>query len=140
MDAELVALASTAATTIVQLLTTDAWGRLKTVLVPLFRSSPNGQLTLDAELEDSRTELIAAGGNDLEQMRTELTAEWRGRFRHLLAADPAIATELRRLLEAELGPALRAAYPDKPHVWMNAITTGHSRVYQAGGDITITGP
>lgn len=139
MDSELAALASTAATTIVQLMTTAAWGRLKATLAPLFRSSPNGELILNAELDDSHAELTAAVGNDLAQVQTELTAEWQGRFRRLLAADPAIATELRRLLEAELGPTLRAAYPNKPHMWMNAATTGHSRVYQAGGDITITG-
>ena len=139
MDSELTALASTAATTIVQLLTTAAWGRLKAVLAPLFRSSPNGELALDARLEDARAELAAAGSNDLEQVRAELTAEWQGRFRRLLAADPAIATELRHLLEAELGPALHAAYPDRPHISINARAAGHSRVYQAGGDITITG-
>ena len=139
MDSELAVLASTAATTIVQLLTTDAWGSLKAVLAPLFRSSPIGELRLDAELEDSHAELAAAGGKDLEQVQTGLTAEWQGRFRRLLATDPAMATELRRLLEEELGQALRTAYPDKPNIWMNAASAGHSRVYQAGGDITITG-
>jgi hypothetical protein len=139
MDSELAVLASTAASTIVQLMTTAAWARLKAALAPLFRSSPNGELILDAELEDSHAELTAAG-NELERVQTELTAEWQGRFRRLLATDPAIATELRRLLVTELGPALRAAHPDKPNIWMNAVTTGHSRAYQAGGDITITGP
>jgi hypothetical protein len=138
MDSELAVLASTAAATIVQLMTTAAWTRLKATIAPLFRSSSSGELVVNAELDDSQAELTGAG-DERAQVQTELIAEWQGRFRRLLAADPDIAAELRRLLEAELGPALRAAYPDQPHIWMNAVTTGHSRVYQAGGDITITG-
>jgi hypothetical protein len=138
MNSDLSSLASTAATTIVQLLTTEGWERLKSALSPTFRGSrPGAEAALNAQLDDSHAELIAAG-EDLDQVQEELTAEWRGRVRRLLAADPAIAVELRRLLDEELGPALSEAYPDRPNISMSAVASGKGRVYQAGRDITIT--
>lgn len=80
---------------------------------------------------------LVAAGDDLGQVQAELTAERCGRLRRLLAADPAIAVEVRRLLDEELGPALSAAYPGRPDIRMNAIASDNGRVYQAGRDITI---
>jgi len=141
VNPELSSLASTAATTVVQLLTTDGWERLKSALGPFWgRSRPGGEATLDTQLNDSHAEVTAAG-DDAEQVRAELTAEWRGRLRRLLAADPAIAAELRRVLDEELSPALRdlkAANPDTPDIRMRADVSGRGRAYQAGRDMTIS--
>jgi hypothetical protein len=141
VNPELASLASTAATTVVQLLTTDGWERLKSALGPLWgKSRPGREATLDAQLDDSRAEVIAAG-DDAEQVRAELTAEWQGRLRRLLAADPVLAAELRRVLDEELSPVLRdlqGANPDRPDIRMRADVSGHGRAYQAGHDMTIT--
>jgi hypothetical protein len=138
MDPELSSLASTAATTVVQLLTTDAWERLKSALGSLWsRSRPGKEAALEAQLDESRAEVMAAG-DDAEQVRTELTAEWQGRLRRLLAADPAIAAELRRVLDEELGPILRREDPGRPDIRMRAVVSDQGRAYQAGHDMHIT--
>ena len=137
MDPELTSLASTAATTFVQLLTTDAWQRLKGLIGLLTRSRPEREAALEAELDDSRAEIVAAG-DDVEQVRAELTAEWSGRLRRLLAANPAIAAELRRLLDDELGPVLRETDRERPSIRMRAVVSDSGRAYQAGHDLNVT--
>jgi hypothetical protein len=138
MDPELSSLASTAATTVVQLLTTESWERLKSALGKLWsRAHPGREAALETQLDDSRAEVMAAG-DDVEQVRAELTAEWQGRLRRLLAAEPGIADELRRVLDEQLGPALREQSPDKSDIRMRAAVSGRGRAYQAGHDMNIT--
>lgn len=138
MDPELSSLASTAATTVVQLLATDAWERLKNALGALWgRVHPGREAALAVQLDDSRAEVMAAA-DDLEQVRAELTAEWHGRLRRLLAADPGIASELRRVLDEELGPALSGESPDSLRIRMHAEVSDRGRAYQAGRDMHIT--
>ncbi|MFC9702808.1 MULTISPECIES: hypothetical protein [Streptomyces] len=129
MDAELAVLAGTAGTTLVTLLTTEAWQRVSDGITSLWRrAEPERAEVISAELEVTRTDLLAAqAGGDLET-GGELGAEWQGRIRRLLVTHPEEAAALRAILD-ELRPT-----PDVPSVTQHATASGHARVYQAGRD------
>ncbi len=139
MDPELTALTSTAATTVVQLLATAAWEQAKSAVGGLWRRAhPERAKTVQAELEDSRTEVLAARQAGDEQVEQDLVGEWHGRLRRLVAADPQLVDDLRRVV-AELRSALADA--DPPQVTattMQATAFGNSRVNQAGRDLHVT--
>lgn len=140
VDAELAALMSTAATTLVQLLTTDGWERAKSAVGSLWqRVHPDRVATLEIELADSRAALLAAREVGDDQAERDLEGEWRGRLGRLVAADPRVADELPGLLQ-ELRAALsEAAEAQTGHIEMRAQASGHARVYQAGHDQHISG-
>jgi hypothetical protein len=130
-------LATTAATSIVGLLATEAWEKAREVVTALWRKvHPDRVETVVAELEDTRAEVLAARRDGDERSERDLAGEWQGRLRRLMAADPAIAEELARLLTDVLEPAARA---HGGTIAMNATAHDHGRVYQAGRDQHITG-
>ncbi|MFD9479466.1 MULTISPECIES: hypothetical protein [Streptomyces] len=130
MGPEIVALASSAGTTIVTLMATDAWQRVRDGVASLWRREHAQRAeAVAAELDVTREDLLAAvetGDRDVER---ELRAEWQGRVRRLLAARPEVAEELQGLLE-ELGPRADAARAITQH----ATASGRARIYQAGRD------
>ncbi|MEU2243537.1 hypothetical protein ABZ572_29470 [Streptomyces sp. NPDC018338] len=130
MDAELAVLAGTAGTTLVTLLTTEAWQRVSDGITSLWRrAEPERAEAISAELEVTRTDLLAAqAGGDVES-GSELGAEWQGRIRRLLVTHPEEAAALRAILDD-----LRPITPDAPSVTQHATASGHARVYQAGRD------
>lgn len=140
VDAELAALMSTAATALVQLLTTDGWERAKSAVGSLWqRVHPDSVATLAIELADSRAALLAAREVGDDQAERDLEGEWRGRLGRLVAADPRVADELPQLLQ-ELRAALsETAEAQTGHIDMRAHASGHARVYQAGRDQHISG-
>jgi hypothetical protein len=78
MDTELSALASTAATTVVQLMTTAGWKQAKSAIGGLWRRvHPERVETVQAELEDSRTEVLAARLVGNEEIEQALVGEWQ---------------------------------------------------------------
>ncbi len=139
MDPELTALTSTAATTVVQLLATAAWEQAKSAIGGLWRRAyPERAETVQAELEDSRTEVLAARQVGDERVEQALVGEWQGRLRRLVAADPQLVDDLRRVV-AELSSALADADPPRgATITMQARTFGNSRVNQAGRDLHVT--
>ncbi|MFE5944165.1 hypothetical protein [Streptomyces sp. NPDC056480] len=130
MDAELAVLAGTAGTTLVTLLTTEAWQRVSDGVASLWRrAEPERAEAISAELEVTRADLLAARDGGDEESGRELGAEWQGRIRRLLVTHPEEAAALRRLMD-ELQPPT----PDVPSVTQHATASGHARVYQAGRD------
>ncbi len=123
----------------VQLLATAAWKQAANTVGRLWRRvHPERAETVQAELEESRTEVLAARQAGDEQVEQALVGEWHGRLRRLLAADPQLADELRRVV-AELRSVLADAEPSKgATITMQATTFGSSRVNQAGRDLHIT--
>ncbi|MEC4015260.1 hypothetical protein [Streptomyces sp. H27-D2] len=102
MEAELVALAASGATTLVGLMVSDAWTQGRERLVRFFaRGGDEG--SAEEELRISREELAAARAAEDEGAAADIEAGWRMRLRRVLQADPAAAEELRLLL-AELAP------------------------------------
>lgn len=130
MDPEMTMLAGTAGTTLVTLLTTEAWQRARDGIASLWRrAEPERAEAISAELDVTRRDLLAAQAGGDGESRNELGAEWQGRMRRLLAAHPEETEALRTLL-AELAPHA----PAGTSVTQHATASGHARVYQAGRD------
>ncbi|MFF0430764.1 hypothetical protein ACFYU9_00865 [Streptomyces sp. NPDC004327] len=131
MDAEIATLASTAGTTLVTLLATDAWQSIRDGMTGLWqRVRPDRAPAVSAELESSREDLVRARATGDQETEAEVRAEWQGRIRRLLAAHPELAEDLRTLL-ADVSPGA----PAVPQVTQHATASGRSRVYQAGRDL-----
>lgn len=138
MDPELTTLTSIVATTVVKLLTTSAWEQAKTAVGGLWRRvHPERAETVEAELAVSRTEVIAAQQAGNTQVEQALVDEWRGRLWRLVAVDPLLADDLRRVL-AELRLLVADAAPQYTTITMQATAFGDSRVNQAGHDLHVT--
>jgi hypothetical protein len=139
VDPELTALTSTAATTVVQLLATAAWEQATTAVGGLWRRvHPERAQTVQAELVDSRAEVLAAREVGDEQVEQALVGEWQGWLRRLVVADPQLVDDLRRVV-ADLRSALADADPrQNTTITMQATTFGTSRAYQAGRDLHVT--
>jgi HEAT repeat protein len=139
VDPELSALTSTAATTVVQLLVTAGWEQAKTAVGGLWRRvHPERAEIVQAELEESRVEMLAAGQAGDGQVEQALIGEWHGRLRRLVAADPQLVDDLRQVV-AELRSALADADPPQATtITVQATAFGNSRVNQAGRDLHVT--
>ncbi|CAM5584947.1 hypothetical protein BOQ63_002325 (plasmid) [Streptomyces viridifaciens] len=138
MDPELIGLASAAATALVGRLAADGWEQAKRAVVALWRRSgrANEAEVVAGELEECRSELLASGQSEEGQAAArEMAIEWRGRLRGLLAAEPALAEELRALL-TELRP-------DQPEsgarVEMHGTASDQANIYMSGGSMHISG-
>ncbi|MET9552740.1 hypothetical protein [Streptomyces sp. NPDC006645] len=131
MEAELVALATAGATALVQQMATDGWSAARDRVSAFFAG--RGSATRDSveeDLETGRAEVVAARGDEDQELIADVRAEWRARLRRTLAADPAAAAELRALLD-ELTPAepeARQTYD----VHNNISGTVNGPVVQAG--------
>lgn len=139
MDPELTALTATAAATVVKLLATAAWEQAKNAVGGLWRRvHPDRAETVQAELDETRTELLAARQVGDEQVEQALVGEWQGRLRRLVVADPQLVDDLRRIV-AQLGSVLAAVdLQQGSMITMQARAFGHSRVNQAGRDLHVT--
>jgi hypothetical protein len=130
VDPEMVALAGTAGTTLVTLLTTEAWQSVREGFASLWRrAQPDRADAISAELDATRSDLLTAQADGDIDSREELGAEWQGRVRRLLVTHPEEMEALRTLLN-EL--ATHAAVV--PSVTQHATASGQARVYQAGRD------
>lgn len=131
MDGELVALAGSAATTIVTLLATDAWGEVKEMIRGLWqRFRPEQADAAEQELDRAHVE-IATGD---ETVTLAIAKEWESRLLRLLAADADAAAELSRIL-VKLSRSRSAQR--RGAVRQTAKASGHSTVIQVGGDATL---
>ncbi|MET9191925.1 hypothetical protein ABZX60_01295 [Streptomyces olivaceus] len=120
MEAELMALVGTGATTVVGLMVTDAWEQVRQRVVGLFGSTNETNRTA-GELDASRTALLSVGGTaDEEGLRSDLTASVRLRLRRLIEEDPSAARELRLLVD-EFASTAGLEAPGSVH---NSITGG----------------
>ncbi|MFE3828570.1 hypothetical protein [Streptomyces sp. NPDC059092] len=108
MEAELVALATAGATALVQQMATDGWSGARDRVARFFAARGWGSAeSVGADLEVTRAELTVAQREDDTEAVDDLRAEWRGRLRRTLRADPQAAAELRALLD-ELSPEVPA--------------------------------
>ena len=101
MDAELTALASSGATTLIALMVTDGWQQVRRRFAALFGHQ---SADVDEELERSRNTLVAARQAMDPTTADNLEAEWRSRLCRLLASDPGAVHHLRAVLDELAGP------------------------------------
>jgi hypothetical protein len=132
MDPVLVA----AGTAVVGAMATDAWQQARAAVVGLWRRAGSAEAeAVEDELAQVRVQVLAARADQDDDAEQVLVSVWRLRLRDLVRRDPALAADLRRVLDEELLPALDA--PDRERtraVLMNATASGHGRVYQSAGD------
>ncbi|MFE2823110.1 hypothetical protein [Streptomyces sp. NPDC059271] len=130
MEPEIAALASSAGTTVVTLMATDAWQRVREGIASLWRRGHAERVeAVAAELDATREDLLAALAAGDQGVEGELQVEWQGRIRRLLAARPEVAEDLRTLLN-EFDPLAGTA----PSITQHATASNHARIYQAGRD------
>ncbi|GAA2601927.1 hypothetical protein ACWCO0_24825 [Streptomyces tubercidicus] len=142
MEAELVALATAGATTLVQQMATDGWDAVRRRMAAFLarRQGTADEEVLEGELEVSRADLAVAREDGDQDGVAGVTAAWRLRLRRLLSEDPAAAAELRALLD-EVAPGRASETVGEVH---NTISGGvqHGAVIQAGvvSGVHFTGP
>ena len=121
------ALAQFAGQTVAAAAVTDVWESVRGRFARLLgRGDARKTQVAEGWLAQTREQLAAAPGAELEQVTGAQAERWAGRFADLLDEDPGLETELRALVEET-----RAQLPAQ------AVTaTGHS--VAAGGNVTIT--
>ncbi|WP_329327091.1 hypothetical protein [Streptomyces mirabilis] len=134
---QLVALSSTAGSTLITLMVTDGWLQARDKAVRLWRLfRPESAVAVAAELDSARVAVVAARESGTPIDEEALRVEWGRRIRELLAshrdAEPALQAVLADW-EATSG-----AQTVHGNLHLEAHATGSSRVYQAGRDQHIT--
>ncbi|MEU8102229.1 hypothetical protein AB0C18_00710 [Nonomuraea muscovyensis] len=103
MQAELIALATSGATTLVTLMISDAWTQAKGRIAHMLGRDADEQDDFLQELEVSRVTLLhALESGDSAQVAT-IEAEWRSRLLRLLQSDPSLIEKLQSLPVAPAG-------------------------------------
>jgi hypothetical protein len=101
------ALVLAAATALVTAMTTDGWQQARSAIVSLWRRHrPDHAPAIEADVDATHAELVAAREAGSTAAADELVADWKRRLRRLLESDPALEAELRRVLDEELMPVL----------------------------------
>jgi hypothetical protein len=96
----LMALASLAGNTLVAAAVTDAWEDARHGVARLLgRGDPDRAKVAERRLDETRSQLTAIGGADLEQAQAVLAAQWATRLADLLEEDPDAEADLRALVE-----------------------------------------
>ncbi|MFF1277621.1 hypothetical protein ACFVZC_30130 [Streptomyces marokkonensis] len=123
-----------AGSALVAAMATDAWQQAQAGLVRLWqRVHPAQTDAVEEELAEVRTQVLSARDAGDAETERALTGSWQWRLQLLLRDDPALAEELRRLLDDTLAPAVRAhTQTDKPSTVINGTARDSSRLYIAG--------
>lgn len=101
---DIAALVGLASNTLVSSMVTDAWEATRHRIACLFSRGEGNRPDAAAErrLETARSQLMCAAPGDVDQVRTELAAQWRVRLADLLEEHPEAAEELAEIVE-EIG-------------------------------------
>ncbi|MEU6864981.1 hypothetical protein ABZ924_17140 [Streptomyces sp. NPDC046876] len=129
-------LAAAGGTALVGAVATDAWQTTRSGFTRLLgRGNPQAEQTTAGRLDRAAAEVSRASGpQELESVRRDLQAEWRGRLKDLLEEQPELAAELRELIarvEAEL--------PASQQTWVqnNTAYGGGIQNITQSGDIIV---
>ena len=120
-----------AASAVVSALATDAWQQGREAVVRLWRRArPDHVAAIESELDDTRSEVLAARGNADSQAEEGLVADWQRKLKRLLTADPELGVELLRVLDEELTPLLPVAERERVQVIQNVTSSAPGAVAQ----------
>lgn len=137
MDSESLALASTAAATLVALLTTEAWTWASQEIVSIWRRfRPSQAADVGAELARARADVLAGD----EAVARAVVTEWEGRLGLLLAAHAEAGAELARVADTLAGVLAKASAGSAGNVTVTQrvdATGEHATVIQVGRDARI---
>ena len=129
MDAEFAGLASSGATTIVNLMASNAWDQVRARVCALWHRFVPGQA--DAVTDDLDRTCVEIQGAD-EAVVLAVIRELESRLLRLLATDAAVTGELRRVV-SEL-EQVRPGRQQRVNVQQRARASGQSTVIQVAGD------
>ncbi|NUP00379.1 MAG: hypothetical protein HOV96_19310 [Nonomuraea sp.] len=129
-----------AATAVVTAMATESWEQARNAVVALWRRArPERAEAIDAELEETHAEVVAARRTGDRQAEQGLVGDWQRKLRRLLDADPALGEELRRVLDQELVPLLPAEERSGlREVTITVTVSGQGRANVAARDQYIT--
>jgi hypothetical protein len=97
-------------TALVGAIATDTWQQVHEAVVGLWRRvHPRRDDGIGAELDELREQVLVARRDGDAGTERALEGAWQLRLQQLLRADPALAGELRRVLDQVLTPALTPA-------------------------------
>ena len=132
MGGELGELAGSAATTIVTLLATDAWGQVKEKIGALWHQfRPEQADDIETALDNGHLEVQNADAT----VALAITRDWESRLLRLLAVNSAVAADLARAV-TELNQ-IQAGKPEHSSIRLNVTATDHSTAIVGGRDVTI---
>ncbi|KOV62025.1 hypothetical protein [Streptomyces sp. MMG1121] len=137
MDPQLVALSSTAGSTLVTLMVTDGWQQARDKAVRLWQQfRPANAVAMADELDAARVAVVAARRSGIRIDEEALRVEWGRRVGELLASHQDAEPALRAVLAD--WEAASGAQAVGGNLHLEAHATDSSRVYQAGRDQHIT--
>jgi len=94
-------------TALVGAMATDVWQQARASVVALWRRvHPQRAGTVEADLEGLRGQVLDARQAGRADIERALTGVWQGRLQQLLLDEPAVAAELRLVLDDTLTPML----------------------------------
>ena len=103
---------------------TDAWPRVREAVTGLWRRvHPQKADDIGTELDELREQIVLARRDGDEDTARAFEGAWQVRLQQLLRADPALAEEMRRVLDQVLTPALTPAEQERVGT---IIMTGNS--------------
>jgi hypothetical protein len=127
MDAELIALGASGATTLVSLMATDAWNKAKTTVAKAFGRNSSDQQALFEELEAARQQVLEA--SEEPQSLEAASHHWQTRLIDLALTTAEPAKTLVSLVD-ELSKASQAATESKGPVNMKAEASDGGKIAQ----------
>jgi len=129
-----------AGTALVGAITTDAWQQVKRAITDLWRQVHPGHADqVGGELDELRQQILQARAGDDSATEHALEGAWQLRLQALLVADPALATDLRQVLDRVLAPALSAAGQAQiGSITMTGISRDSSTFTQIGTQVNTT--
>lgn len=99
-----------AGTALVQAIASDAWQQVKQAITGLWRKvHPERAVQVGDDLNDLRRQVLRARADRDTGTERALEGAWQLRLQELLRADPALAADLRQVLNSVLTPTLPAA-------------------------------
>ncbi|HUL28564.1 MAG TPA: hypothetical protein VLW44_22620 [Streptosporangiaceae bacterium] len=111
-------------TALVGAIATSTWQQVRESVTGLWhRVHPQQKDAIGAELDELREQILLARRDGDTDTEKALESAWQLKLQQLLHADPALAAELRRVLDEVLTPALTPAEQTRIG---NIIMTGSS--------------
>ncbi|WP_369172101.1 hypothetical protein AB5J49_30660 [Streptomyces sp. R28] len=153
MEEQLAVLATTAANTVVSSLATDAWARVRELIVGVWRRHRPDEEEAAVSATDAALDVLRGSPSDEEESR--LVEAWQERFRALLDAEPAARRALTALVDElaaeqadqadqadQAGQGEQAAQGEPggapaQRIDMRAEAKDGGTVYQAGRDMHV---
>jgi hypothetical protein len=131
-------LALAAGTALVTAMAGDGWKGVKQGMVDLWRRAvPQSADGLPSDLDILRSEIVQAQQVQDAQLVHALEQSWQLRLHRQLLAHPAFAEDLRRTIDDDVAPHLPSAERDVISNIASGKVSGHARLGQAGGHLTV---